>query len=77
MLEITKELRCRIKEAQFEKADGTQFHPAIHVSNLIITKFVKEKKMDPWRVNMIERKAAYRIFEEELVAPKKKKEVEK
>jgi len=77
VLEITKELRCRIKEAQFEKADGTQFHPAIHISNLIITKFVKEKKMDPWRVNMIERKAAYRIFEEELVAPKKKKEVEK
>ncbi len=77
VLEITKDLRCRIKEAQFEKADGTQFHPAIHISNLIITKFAKEKKMDPWRVNMIERKAAYGIFEEDLVAPKKKKEVEK
>ena len=33
--------------------------------------------MDPWRVNMIERKAAYGIFEEDLVAPKKEKEVEK
>ena len=44
VLEITKDLRCRIKEAQFEKADGTQFHPAIHISNLIITKFAKEKK---------------------------------
>lgn len=77
VLEITTDLRCRIKEAQFEKADGTQFHPAIHISNLIITKFAKEKKMDPWRVNMIERKAAYGIFEEELVAPKKEKEVEK
>ncbi|MFX1312869.1 MAG: 50S ribosomal protein L24 [Promethearchaeota archaeon] len=77
VLEITKDLRCRIKEAQFEKTDGTQFHPAIHISNLIITKFTKEKKMDPWRVNMIERKAGYRKFEQELVAPKKKKEVEK
>ena len=76
-LEITKDLRCRIKEAQFEKTDGTQYHPAIHISNLIITKFAKEKKMDPWRVNMIERKAGYRILEEELVGPKKKKEVEK
>ncbi|MFX1574026.1 MAG: 50S ribosomal protein L24 [Promethearchaeota archaeon] len=76
-MEITKDLRCRIKEAQFEKTDGTQYHPAIHISNLIITKFAEEKKMDPWRVSMIERKAGYGIFEEELVAPKKKKEVEK
>ena len=43
VLEITKNLRCKIKEAQFEKSDGTQFHPAIHVSNLIITKLAKEK----------------------------------
>lgn len=77
-LEITKDLRCRIKEAQFEKADGTQYHPAIHISKLIITKFAREKKMDLWRVNMIERKAGYRVFEEEeLMAPKKEKEVEK
>ena len=46
VLEVTKNLRCKIKEAQFEKTDGTQFHPAIHISNLIITKFTKEKKMD-------------------------------
>jgi len=57
VLEITKNVRCKIKEAQFEKSDGTQFHPAIHVSNLLITKFAKEKKLDPWRAQMIERKA--------------------
>lgn len=77
VLEITKNIRCKIKEAQFEKTDGTQFHPAIHVSNLIITKFAKEKKLDPWRAQMIERKALYGFYEEELTAPKKKKEEDK
>jgi large subunit ribosomal protein L24 len=76
VLEITKNLRCKIKEAQFEKSDGTQFHPAIHVSNLVITKFTKEKKMDPHRANMIDRKALYGFYEEDLTAPKKSKEEE-
>ena len=77
VLEITKNLRCKIKEAQFEKSDGTQFHPGIHVSNLVITKFAKEKKLDPWRAQMIERKALYGFYDEGLTAPKKKKEEEK
>ncbi|MBA7557210.1 hypothetical protein ES705_49952 [subsurface metagenome] len=77
ILEVTKDLRCKIKEAQFEKSDGTQYHPAIHVSNLIITKFAKEKKLDPWRAQMIERKALYGFYDEDLVAPKKEKEEEK
>ncbi|MFX1389877.1 MAG: 50S ribosomal protein L24 [Promethearchaeota archaeon] len=77
VLEITKDLRCKIKEAQFEKTDGTQYHPPIHVSNLIITKFTEEKKMDPWRASMIERKALYGFYEQELTGPKKKKEGEK
>ncbi|MCK4379555.1 MAG: 50S ribosomal protein L24 [Candidatus Lokiarchaeota archaeon] len=77
VIEITKNQKARIKEAQFEKGDGTQFHPPIHISNLVITKFVKEKKMDPWRANMIERKAIYGFYEEELKAPKKEKEEEK
>jgi len=77
VLEIIKNQRAKIKEAQLEKTDGTQFHPPIHVSNLIITKFAKEKKMDPWRAKMIERKALYGFYEEELKAPKKDKEVEK
>ncbi|MFX1481344.1 MAG: 50S ribosomal protein L24 [Promethearchaeota archaeon] len=76
VLEITKNLRCKIKEAQFEKSDGTQFHPAIHVSNLVITKFTKEKKMDPLRANMIDRKALYGFYEEDLTAPKKSKKEE-
>ena len=76
VLEITKDLRCKIKEAQFEKSDGTQFHPAIHVSNLIITKFAKEKKLDPWRAKIIERKALYGFYEPELTGPKKEKEVD-
>jgi large subunit ribosomal protein L24 len=69
--EITKNLRAKIKEAVFEKADGTQFHPAIHISNLVITKFKDEKKMDPWRASMIERKPIYGIREALIEAPKK------
>ena len=71
VLEVTKNLRCKIKEAKFEKTDGTQFNPAIHVSNLIITKFTKEKKMDPWRAKVIERKTLYGFYDEEKKGPKK------
>ncbi len=74
VMEITKNQRTKIKEATFDKADGTQFHPAIHISNLVITKFAKEKKMDPWRASMIDRKYIFGIREEELRAPKKQKE---
>lgn len=77
VIEITKNQRAKIKEAVFDKTDGTQWHPAIHISNLIITKFAKEKKMDAWRARMIERKALYGFYEEQLKAPKKEKEVEK
>ncbi len=72
VLEITKTQRAKIKEATFERTDGTQFYPAIHVSNLVITKFYKEKKMDAYRAQMIERKSGYKI-ETELLAPKKEK----
>ncbi|MEJ2250659.1 MAG: 50S ribosomal protein L24 [Candidatus Lokiarchaeota archaeon] len=78
--EITENLRAKIKEATFEKADGTEFNPAIHISNLIITKFKEEaKKMDPWRARMIERKSVFGFeWEEELEAPKKgSEEIEK
>ncbi|MFW9989877.1 MAG: 50S ribosomal protein L24 [Candidatus Odinarchaeota archaeon] len=77
VIEVTKNLRCKIKECTFEKTDGTQFNPAIHISNLVIARFAKEKKMDPWRANMIERKAVYGFYEEDLKGPKKEKEVEK
>jgi len=76
IIEILKNQRVKIKECTFDKTDGTQFHPTIHISNLVITKFAKEKKMDPWRANMIERKALYGFYEEEISAPKKKKEEE-
>ena len=72
VLEITKNQRAKIKEATFERTDGTQFYPAIHISNLVITKFYKEKKMDAYRAQMIERKSGYQ-FEAELLAPKKEK----
>jgi len=72
VLEITTNQRAKIKEATFERTDGTQFYPAIHVSNLVITKFYKEKKMDAYRAQMIERKSGYQI-ETELLAPKKEK----
>jgi large subunit ribosomal protein L24 len=76
VLEIDKNLRVKVKEAEFEKADGTQFHPSIHVSNLVITKFIQEgKRMDAWRAYMIERKAGF--LEEGYYAPKKfKKKLE-
>ncbi|MBD3255460.1 MAG: 50S ribosomal protein L24 [Candidatus Lokiarchaeota archaeon] len=74
VLEINRNLRVKVKECVFEKADGTQFYPSIHVSNLIITKFKEEgKRMDPWRASMIEKKAAF-LWGDELMAPKKTKE---
>ncbi len=78
VMEITKNLRAKIKEAAFEKADGTEFHPGIHISNLIITKLKEPAKMDPWRAHMIERKSILGLEMEDLLeAPKKEKEKEK
>ncbi len=73
-IEVTKNLRVKVKEAVFDKADGTQFHPSIHVSNLVITKFRKiGKRMDGWRAAMIEKKAGFTSWDDEPVAPKKLK----
>jgi len=75
VIEITRDQRAKIKEAKFEKSDGTEFNPSIHISNLIITKFIKEKKMDPWRASLIERKAIFGFSAEDLLeGPKKQKE---
>jgi large subunit ribosomal protein L24 len=74
--EVAKDLRVEIKEVTFDKADGTQFHPTIHISKLIITKLGKEKKLDPWRAKIIDRKALYGFKEEELISPKKGKKAE-
>lgn len=76
VIEITKNLRAKIKEATFDKADGTKFNPSIHISKLIITKLSKEKKLDPWRASIIERKALYGFSEEQLAAPKKQQKKE-
>jgi len=76
VIEITKNQRAKIKEATFDKTDGTQFHPAIHISKLVITKFSKEKKMDPWRASMIDRKAVFGFRDEALTGPKKQKKEE-
>jgi len=74
VLEITKDLRVKVKECVFEKVDGTEFHPAIHISNLIITKFEKEgKKMDGWRSFMIQRKSGFAEWAEKELAPRKGK----
>ena len=69
-------IEIQINNNSWEKADGTQFHPAIHISNLVITKLTKEKKMDPWRAKIIERKALYGFYGEELTGPKKNKKEE-
>ena len=76
VIEITSNLRAKIKEVTFDKADGTEFHPTIHISKLIITKLSKEKKLDPWRAKIIDRKALYGFREEVLTAPKKEKKGE-
>ena len=77
VLEITKNLRAKVKEAVFEKADGTQFYPTIHVSNLVITKFRREgKQMDGWRAAMIEKKAGFAYWEEPMAPKKEKKKLE-
>lgn len=68
-----KTRRVKIKEVTFEKTDGTTFYPMIDSSNLVITKFYKEKKMDAWRAQIIDRKA-FKYLDEELIAPKKDKE---
>lgn len=73
IIEIVKNQRVKVKECVFEKTDGTQFHPSIHTSNLVITKFKDEKKMDQWRARMIERKALFGFGIEEFEAPKKEK----
>lgn len=67
VLEINNNnLRVKVKECVFEKTDGTQFHPGIHVSNLILTKFRREsKKMDGWRAFMIQRKSSFLDWGEE------------
>ncbi len=73
---LTKKQRVKIKECVLEKTDGTQFHPTIHISNLVISRFKREgKKMDGWRANMIQRKASFAPLEE-LEAPKKTKKKE-
>ena len=78
IIKISKNLRAQIKEAAFQKADGTEWNPGIHVSNLIITKFKKEgKDMDPWRSSMIDRKSVFGYeFGKELKGPKKEKQKE-
>ncbi|MBD3196197.1 MAG: 50S ribosomal protein L24 [Candidatus Lokiarchaeota archaeon] len=77
VIEVTKNLRVKIKEAAFEKADGTEFNPSIHISKVIITKLKDEKKMDPWRVHMIDRKSVFGFdWQEELKGPKKELEEE-
>ena len=65
-----------IKTFRRARVDGTKFHPTIHVSNIVITKFKRiGKKMDGWRSAMIEKKEGY-LWEEELMAPKKGKKEE-
>ncbi len=73
VIEVMKNQRAQVKECVFDKNDGTQYHPSLHVSKLIITKFGDERKMDPWRARIIERKALYGFGTEELKAPKKEK----
>ena len=59
-----------------EKADKSKIMYPIHVSKVVISKFTKEKKMDPWRASMIDRKAVFGFADEELEAPKKQKDEE-
>lgn len=76
VIEFANNQRVKVKECVFDKTDGTQFHPSIHISNLIITKFKDERKMDQWRASIIERKALFGFSQEDITAPKKQKKEE-
>lgn len=59
-----------VEECMNEKKDGSEFYVPMPVSRLRITKF-GEKKMDPWRQKIIDRRAKLYKEESALIAPKK------
>ncbi len=77
VLKINKKTRkVTVEECMAEKKDGSTIYKPIAISRLRIMKFA-EKKPDPWRQKIMDRKA--KIWKEagEPTAPKKLKEAEK
>src|SRR5271157_683715 len=62
--------RVNVEECMNEKKDGSTFYVPMPASRLRITKF-GEKKMDPWRQKIIDRRAKLYLEETEVTGPKK------
>ena len=65
-----KTRRVTVEEVMHEKKDGSTFYVPVPVSRVRLTKF-GEKKMDPWRQKIIDRKQKLWKEEAEVTAPKK------
>jgi large subunit ribosomal protein L24 len=65
-----KTRRVNVEECMNEKKDGSTFYVPMPASRLRLTKFA-EKKMDPWRQKIIDRRAKLFKEEAEVTAPKK------
>ncbi|MHA1776270.1 MAG: 50S ribosomal protein L24 [Promethearchaeota archaeon] len=71
VLDIFKKSRkVTIEEATLQKRDSSNYFVPIPISKIVLTKF-GEKKMDPWREKMIDRKEKLEIAES--ISPKKAK----
>lgn len=71
VLDIFKKTRkVTIEEATLQKKDGSNYFVPIPVSKIVLTKF-GQKKMDPWREKIIDRKEKLEIAES--ISPKKAK----
>ncbi|WP_457558096.1 50S ribosomal protein L24 [Candidatus Harpocratesius sp.] len=71
VLDILKKARkVTIEEATLQKRDSSNYFVPVPISKIVITKF-GEKKMDPWREKMIDRKEKLEVVTS--TSPKKGK----
>ncbi len=77
VLKINKKTRTvTVEECMNEKKDGSTIYRPISISRLCIVKFA-EKKPDPWRQKIMDRRAKLWREVSEVAGPKKVKETEK
>ncbi len=77
VLKINKNKRTvTVEECMSEKKDGSTIYKPISISRLRIVKFA-EKKPDPWRQKIMDRRAKIWKEASEVTGPKKAKETEK
>ncbi len=77
VLKINKKKRTiTVEECMNEKKDGSTIYKPISISRVRIVKFA-EKKPDPWRQKIMDRRAKIWKEASEVTGPKKVKETEK